>query len=55
MLKEELLMIRLSDANSINYVRPGDLAWNSEHIGIIISVDKNKCDTMAEARGASYG
>lgn len=44
------------DANSINYVRPGDLAWNSEHIGIIISVDKNKCEyQVAEARGASYG
>jgi hypothetical protein len=41
---------------SISYAKPGDLAWNSSHIGVIIAVDSAKCKYyVAEERGAEYG
>lgn len=44
------------NSDSINYAKPGDLAWNSQHIGVIIGVDKANCKYyVAEERGAEYG
>ena len=41
---------------SINYAQPGDLAWNSHHIGVIIGVDKANCTFyVAEEKGAQWG
>ena len=45
-----------NDYNSINKVKPGDLAWTDGHIGIIVEVDKASCSYyVAEAKGAKYG
>ncbi|MDD4607646.1 MAG: M23 family metallopeptidase [Bacilli bacterium] len=45
-----------NDPETISSVNPGDLAWRSGHIGIIISTNVPACQyTVAEEKGASTG